>query len=466
MDFGIGAVTAWYLHHLNYGTVALLMGVESSFIPFPSEAVIPPAAWMAAQPGGEMNIFSVLLFATIGSVAGALVNYVLALFLGRPIVYGFAESRVGRLCLLNREKVKKAEAYFDKHGSMATLIGRFIPAIRQLISIPAGLARMNIGKFVVFTAIGSGLWNAVLVGLGYGLAKAYPEMGPEELESMVARYSTEIGTVIAVIVGICILAFILKERKSKKNMKQQFGIIGYPLSSSFSRNKFNEKFEREGIDAVYDLCPLKHIEEFKDLTTKRRFTGMNVTIPYKEQVIPYLGSLDETAASIGAVNTIRFSYDENGKMTTRGYNTDAIGFENSLQPLLKPWHKKALILGTGGASKAVAYVLKKNGIEYRFVSRTAKEGRFTYDDLTEEIMAEFLLIVNCTPLGMYPPDAFPSIPYEAIGERHLLYDLIYNPEKTLFLQKGEAQGATIKNGMEMLHGQAVAAWKIWTGQDY
>ena len=325
---------------------------------------------------------------------------------------------------------------------------------------------MNLGKFVLFTAIGSGLWNAVLVGLGYGLAKAYPEMGVEELEGMVGRYSTEIGIVIVAVVVIAIVVFILKERKTKHNMKQQFGIIGYPLSSSSSRKKFNEKFEREGIDAVYDLFPLKHIEEFESLIRKHRFTGMNVTIPYKEQVIPYLSKLDETAEAIGAVNTIRFEYDANGGVETCGYNTDAIGFETSLKPLLKPWHKKALILGTGGASKAVAYILKKNGIEYRFVSRTPKEGRYTYEDLTEEIMAEYLLIVNCTPLGMYPPDAFPAIPYEAIGERHLLYDLIYNPEKTLFLEKGEARGAVIKNGLEMLHGQAVAAWKIWTGLDY
>ena len=239
-----------------------------------------------------------------------------------------------------------------------------------------------------------------------------------------------------------------------------FGIIGYPLSSSFSQKFFNEKFAKENIDAFYDLHPIEDIEKFRDLVTEIDFCGMNVTIPYKQQVIPFLNSLDETAEQIGAVNVIKF-VKKDGQQTLTGYNTDAIGFENSLKPLLKPWHTKALVLGTGGASKAVAYVLRKNGIDFRFVSRTPKDGQFSYEDINADIMAEYTLIVNCTPLGMYPVDACPDIPYECITDKHLLYDLIYNPAKTLFLEKGEKQGATIKNGLEMLHGQAVAAWKIW-----
>ena len=460
MDFGLGALAEWYLENLNYGTVTLLMGIESSFIPFPSEVVIPPAAWKAAQIDGGMNVYMVLLFATLGSLLGALVNYVLAYLLGRPIVYSFANSRWGHLCLIDEAKVKKAEAYFDKHGSMATLIGRFIPAIRQLISIPAGLARMNLLKFMSFTFIGAGIWNAVLVGLGYAIAKANPDMTMDQLESTVGLYSAEIGYVLIGALGVLAICLFIKYLKKKDKKMKHFGIIGYPLSSSFSQKFFNEKFAKENIDAFYDLHPIEDIEKFRDLVTEIDFCGMNVTIPYKQQVIPFLNSLDETAEQIGAVNVIKF-VRKDGQQTLTGYNTDAIGFENSLKPLLKPWHTKALVLGTGGASKAVAYVLKKNGIDFRFVSRTPKNGQFSYEDINADIMAEYTLIVNCTPLGMYPVDACPDIPYECITDKHLLYDLIYNPAKTLFLEKGEKQGATIKNGLEMLHGQAVAAWKIW-----
>ncbi|MDR1699493.1 MAG: shikimate dehydrogenase [Prevotellaceae bacterium] len=240
-----------------------------------------------------------------------------------------------------------------------------------------------------------------------------------------------------------------------------FGIIGFPLKSSFSRNLFNEKFEKENIDAYYDLCPIESIEMFPELISKTSFSGMNVTIPYKQAVMPYLTALDETASEIGAVNVIRFEHLADGTQRTTGYNTDAIGFERSLLPLLKPQHKKALVLGTGGASKAVAYVLRKNGIAFTFVSRTKKDGQLTYDELTCEIIENSPLIINTTPLGMYPPESYPDIPYQYLTDRHLLYDLVYNPARTVFLEKGEAQGASIKNGLEMLHGQAVAAWEIW-----
>lgn len=242
---------------------------------------------------------------------------------------------------------------------------------------------------------------------------------------------------------------------------KNFGIIGFPLKSSFSRNLFNEKFEQEKIDAYYHLCPIESIEDFPELIDSAPFSGMNVTIPYKQSVIPYLTALDETASEIGAVNVIRFEHLADGTQRTTGYNTDAIGFERSLLPLLGPQHKKALVLGTGGASKAVAYILRKNGIAFTFVSRTKADGQLTYAELTREIIEENPLIVNTTPLGMYPPESYPDIPYEYLSDKHLLYDLVYNPAKTVFLEKGEERGAIIKNGLEMLHGQALAAWEIW-----
>lgn len=241
---------------------------------------------------------------------------------------------------------------------------------------------------------------------------------------------------------------------------KKFGLIGFPLSSSFSRKYFTEKFDKESIDAQYNLYPIENVDLLKNLVKDNDLCGLNVTIPYKQQVIPLLDELDETASQIGAVNVIKF-IRKNNTLTLKGYNSDAIGFEQSLLPLLQSQHKKALVLGTGGASKAVSYILKKNGIEVTFVSRTPKEGQISYQEITSQIMAEYKLIVNCTPLGMYPVDACPDIPYECLTSEHLLYDLIYNPEKTLFLEKGEQFGAKIKNGMDMLVGQAVAAWNIW-----
>lgn len=448
------------MDNLNYGTVTLLMGVESSFIPFPSEIVIPPAAFNAFHEPESMNVWLLIVFATLGSLLGAMFNYILAYLLGRPIVYRFANSRWGHLCLIDEIKVRKAEKYFDDHGAVATLIGRFIPAIRQLISVPAGLARMSLKQFALFTAIGSGLWNSVLVALGYWLAQANPDKDKEWIKLTVAHYSSEIGSIFVVAVIVAAIYFFIKHIKKKDKKMKHYGLIGYPLSSSFSQKFFNEKFKKENINAFYDLYAIDNIEKFRNLVSETDFYGMNVTIPYKQEVIPFLNTLDDTAKEIGAVNVIKFTR-QNGTQTLRGYNTDAIGFENSLKPLLKPWHNKALVLGTGGASKAVAYVLKKNNIDFKFVSRTPKEGQLSYNDINDDVMQDRLLIVNCTPLGMYPVDKCPDIPYDKITDRHLLYDLIYNPEVTLFLQKGREKGATIKNGLEMLHGQAVAAWEIW-----
>ncbi len=238
-----------------------------------------------------------------------------------------------------------------------------------------------------------------------------------------------------------------------------YGLIGYPLGHSFSRKFFTEKFEKEGIDAQYLNFEIPSIEEFPEIIKNNpELRGLNVTIPYKQQVMQYLHNISEEASAIGAVNVVRV---RDGHLT--GFNSDVIGFVNSIRPLLKPHHKKALILGTGGASKAIHYGLeKKLGMETLFVSRTAREGMITYDDITPETLQAYHVIVNCSPVGMYPHvDECPALPYEAMNENNLLYDLVYNPLKTLFMKKGAEQGATVKNGLEMLHLQAIASWKFW-----
>lgn len=199
----------WCLEHLNYWTITLLMAIESSFIPFPSEVVVPPAAYKAAATG-ELNVWLVILFATLGALIGAFINYFLALWLGKPIVYKFANSRLGHMCLLDEQKVIKAEQFFIRYGVAATLVGRLVPAVRQLISIPAGLARMNLAKFALYTAIGAGLWNCVLAAMGYFLEAVVPE---EQLIATVTKYSHEIGYVIMAIVALVLAYLIYKAVK-------------------------------------------------------------------------------------------------------------------------------------------------------------------------------------------------------------------------------------------------------------
>ena len=242
-----------------------------------------------------------------------------------------------------------------------------------------------------------------------------------------------------------------------------YGLIGYPLGHSFSAKFFAEKFKTEGIDAEYRNFEIKSAAELLEIVKKHpNLKGLNVTIPYKKDVIPLLDDLSEEARQIGAVNVISIKRADGQRPFMKGYNSDIIGFMRSISPLLKPWHKKALVLGTGGASLAVIHGLEKLGIDTTYVSRTPKAGRLTYGGLSAETMEEYKLIVNCTPLGMYPKtNACPDIPYESIGNQHLLYDLVYNPEETLFLKKGKDHGATIKNGLEMLHLQALAGWEFW-----
>ena len=244
---------------------------------------------------------------------------------------------------------------------------------------------------------------------------------------------------------------------------QKYGLIGYPLKHSFSIGYFNEKFRSEGVDAEYVNFEIPSINDFMEVIEENpNLSGLNVTIPYKEQVIPFLDSLDPDTAKIGAVNVIKIIRQPKGKVKLVGYNSDIIGFTQSIQPLLLPSHKKALLLGTGGASKAVFHGLKNLGIESVFVSRTHKPGMLTYEELPPEVMAEYTVIVNCTPVGMYPKvDFCPNIPYEYLTPNHLLYDLLYNPNVTLFMKKGEERGAITKNGLEMLLLQAFAAWEIW-----
>lgn len=278
-----------------------------------------------------------------------------------------------------------------------------------------------------------------------------------------------------------------------------YGLIGFPLRHSFSAAFFTEKFEREGIDAEYLNFELEDIAEIgRVLRTHPQLRGLNITIPYKEAVIPLLDALSPEAEKIGAVNVIRIErlpgnpcpggscpsdrrpsslypnspcpsnhhQGDSRPYRLTGFNTDCIGFRDSLLPLLHPGQRpKALILGTGGASKAVAQVLTDLAVEWSYVSRTYGNNRFTYREINGEIISAHRLIVNTTPLGMFPHiDAAPDIPYDAITPRHLLYDLVYNPSETLFLQKGKARGATVRNGVEMLRLQALAAWEIWKEQ--
>jgi shikimate dehydrogenase len=243
----------------------------------------------------------------------------------------------------------------------------------------------------------------------------------------------------------------------------RYGLTGYPLTHSFSKRFFTEKFERESIDATYENFEIPEISLFPEiLKNNPDLKGLNVTIPYKEQVIPYLNELESAAKDVGAVNTVRI-YRTGNETYLKGFNTDIWGFETSLKPLLKKHHKKALILGTGGASKAIKYVLRKLQIDYISASiLELKENEIRYGKIDEQIMAERLLIINATPLGTYPnTENCPDIPYEFLTKDHLLFDLVYNPEFTKFMKKGKERGAEVKNGLEMLLQQALKSYEIW-----
>ena len=249
----------------------------------------------------------------------------------------------------------------------------------------------------------------------------------------------------------------MNQKPETGNQKRLFGLIGYPLSHSFSQKYFTEKFKRENIaDCEFKNFSLVDIDRLPELLKENpSLCGLSITIPHKQGIMKLLNSIDPAAREIGAVNCVSIS-----RGSLKGYNTDIVGFEHSLKPLLQSDQRKALVLGTGGAAKAVTYVLRKLGIEFQSVSRS--KGDLLYSGITPSIIKDHSLIVNTTPLGMFPNlYECPDIPYASLSPAHLLYDLTYNPEESLFLKKGKEQGARIKNGLEMLHAQAEAAWKIW-----
>ena len=249
-----------------------------------------------------------------------------------------------------------------------------------------------------------------------------------------------------------------------------YGLIGYPLQHSFSSKFFNEKFQQEGIDAEYLNFEIEHIFELRrTLIFNPHLKGLNVTIPYKEAVITFLDEISPIAKKIGAVNVIKIerSFGDTYGYKLKGYNTDYIGFKKSIEPLINPSiHKQALVLGTGGASKAVCKALEALGVEWTYVSRTPKDGTLTYETLTTETVIANKIIINTTPLGTFPNvEDSPNIPYHALTSQHLLYDLVYNPAETAFMKQGNQVGAATKNGAEMLELQALAAWHIWTEEE-
>ncbi len=241
--------------------------------------------------------------------------------------------------------------------------------------------------------------------------------------------------------------------------KKLYGLIGYPLGHSFSKQFFSDKFAREGLtDCSFELFPIASIDEFPALlAAQAALKGLAVTIPYKEKILPFVQELSDEVQQIGAANCISI---QQGLLTA--YNTDIIGFEKSFVPLLQPHHSQALVLGTGGAAKAAQYVLKRLAIPFTTVSRTAAQGIVTYADISRSLMQHNTIIINCSPVGMYPDEAgFPAIPYEWLTAQHYLFDMVYRPAETVFLQKGKERGAAIKNGLEMLELQAEANWQLW-----
>ena len=246
----------------------------------------------------------------------------------------------------------------------------------------------------------------------------------------------------------------------------KYGLIGYPLGHSFSISYHNQRFADEGINAKYVNFEIPSIDDLPEiLSSNPELKGLNVTIPYKEKIMEFLDYVSPEARAIGAVNVVKVIH-LGKKILLKGYNSDVIGFTQSIEPMLEDCHKKALILGTGGASKAISYGLKSLGIETIFVSRYERPGTIQYEAITPDIIKEYKIIVNCTPVGMYPKtEECPKLPYEAMDEHTILYDLIYNPDETLFMKRGAQYGAQTKNGLEMLLLQAFASWEFWNSKD-
>ena len=245
------------------------------------------------------------------------------------------------------------------------------------------------------------------------------------------------------------------------NKIKKYGLVGYPLGHSFSKDFFARKFANEGIDAEYVNFEIDNISQISEVLATG-VDGLNVTIPYKQQIMPYLDRIDPAAQRIGAVNVVKIERTDDGKVSTCGYNSDIVGFTESIRPMLDSRHRRALILGTGGASKAVRCGLEDLGLESTYVSRRADNGVLTYADLTEEVFKQYQVIVNTTPLGMYPHvDTLPDIPYSLLTHDYVCFDLVYNPETTRFLHEAARNGAATRNGLEMLILQALESWRIW-----
>lgn len=245
-------------------------------------------------------------------------------------------------------------------------------------------------------------------------------------------------------------------------MKKHYGLIGNPLSHSFSAQYFQEKFLKEGFtDADYHLFPMADIGEIRNFIRTQSLSGFNVTIPYKSAILKVLDEISDTARETGAVNVVKCTY-RNGELFLSGHNTDAPAFRSTMEKLPVSKGTKALVLGSGGASRAVTFALKTSGYDFKIVSRNPGEGKILYPEVTPAVLSDHLLIINTTPLGMYPDTGHcPALPYEAFTNRHIAYDLVYNPSQTLFLKKAKENGAMTINGLEMLHTQAELAWKIW-----
>jgi shikimate dehydrogenase len=248
---------------------------------------------------------------------------------------------------------------------------------------------------------------------------------------------------------------------------RKFGLIGFPLGHSFSRKYFTEKFAREGIsDCIYENYPLTDISQLQELSTDPELAGLNVTIPYKTAVLPYLGRIDPEASAVGAVNVIKIKRHPDS-IELRGYNSDIFGIADTLGPVMNRGIGKALVLGTGGSSKAVCHVLSSMLIDFRLVSRQKKAGCLTYRDLDKHVLESVGMIVNTTPLGLYPlTEGSPDINYDLLGPDHILFDLVYNPEITTFLRRGQERGCTVLSGLKMLHSQAEKSWEIWNSDRY
>ncbi|MDR1654043.1 MAG: VTT domain-containing protein [Prevotellaceae bacterium] len=464
----------WYANNMTYPVITLLMALESSFLGIiPSELIVSAAAYVSLDSATALTFRGVVVAATVGSLLGGMINYTIAALLGRKALYMLADSRAGRFFLLNSNKLIKAETWFVRYSKLSVCIGRLAPGVRQFISIPAGLARMKLIPFALYTIAGSGVWNTVLAAMGYFLH------GQQDL---IEKYTFELSYFTVIILILILAFFVIKNFRNKrlKKMRMQiFGLTGYPLKYSMSKKYFSEKFTREKIDARFDLFEIRNANELENFIQtiknaasagKRKnmpdfahnLAGFNVTFPLKEIIIPFLDEIDPAAMEIGAVNCVKVIRKGDEKPRLKGYNTDTLGFEQAIKPYLDKNIKHALVCGTGGASKAITAALKRLNIPFTLVSRSKTEKTIAYSEVTKQMIHDNLLIVNATNVGFGTSEnQCVTLPYQHITPEHLLYDVIYNPDETLFLRKGRERGARTINGSQMFAEQAAAAWKTW-----